>query len=98
MARPMQFLWAPPPPMNFPADPVIRQQLPCIAQIIRDETWLEAERRGHTVPPDDPVVRANVCAVILSAGARMRDDALQQIAAEVSTCTNVRHLTLSHAA
>lgn len=84
--------------MNFPADPVIRQQLPCIAQIIRDETWLEAERRGHTVPPDDPVVRANVCAVILRIGARMRHHALQQIAAEVTSCTSVRHLTFSRAA
>ncbi len=84
--------------MNFPADPVIRHQLPSIAQIIRDETWLEAERRGHTVPSDDPVVRANVCAVILRTGARMRDDALQQIAAELSTCTNVRHLALHRAA
>lgn len=84
--------------MNFPADPVIRHQLPCIARIIRDETWLEAERRGHTVPPDDPVVRANVCAVILRIGARMRADAIQQIAAEVTSCTPVRHLTFSHAA
>jgi hypothetical protein len=84
--------------MNFPADPVVRHQLPCVAQIIRDETWLEAERRGQTVPPDDPVVRANVCAVILRIGARMRADALQQIAAEVTSCTAVRHLTFSRAA
>lgn len=84
--------------MNFPADPVLRHQLPCIAKIIRDETWLEAERRGQTVPPDDPVVRANVCAVILRIGAQMRADALQQIAAEVTSCTPVCHLTARNAA
>ncbi|HEY8994309.1 MAG TPA: hypothetical protein VIM71_06600 [Lacunisphaera sp.] len=84
--------------MKFPADPVLRHQLPCIAQIIRDETWLEAERRGQTVPPDDPVVRANVCAVILRIGAQMRADALQQIAAEVTSCTPVCHLTARSAA
>ncbi len=84
--------------MNFPADPVLRQQLPCVAQIIRDEVWLEAERRGHTVPPDDPVVRANVCAVILRIGAQMRTDALEQIAAEVTSCTPVRHLAFHRAA
>jgi len=71
-----------PPHMNFPSDPVVRHQLPLIAQIIRDETWLEAERRGHTVPADDPVVRANVCAVILRIGAEMRANTLKQLAAE----------------
>ncbi len=94
----MQFTGQPPDPMNFPADPLIRQQLPSIAQIIRDETWLEAERRGQTVPADDPVVRANVCAVILRIGSRMRDDALKQIAAELTSCTNVRHLAMHRAA
>jgi len=84
--------------MNFPSDSVIRRQLPDIARIIRDETWLEAERRGHTVPPDDPVVRANVCAVILRIGAQLRADAVQQIAAEVASCSQVCHLTTSHAA
>jgi len=53
-------------------DPLVRRQLPFIAQIIQDETWLEAERRGHFVPPDDPVVRANVCAVVLRVGAELR--------------------------
>jgi hypothetical protein len=86
------------PLMNFPADPTLRLQLPLVAQIIRDETWLEAERRGHTVPADDPVVRANVCAVILRTGAEMRASILQQIAAEVTTCTSVRHLTAHQAA
>jgi hypothetical protein len=84
--------------MNFPADPTIRCQLPRVAQIIRDETWLEAERRGHTVPADDPVVRANVCAVILRVGAQMREDVIRQIAAEVTSATSVCHLTSRHAA
>lgn len=84
--------------MNFPADPLLRHQLPCVAQIIRDETWLEAERRGHTVPPDDPVVRSNVCAVILRIGAQMREEAVRQIAAEVRSATPVCHVTSKHAA
>ncbi len=54
-------------------DPILFLQLPCIAQIIRDETWLEGERRGAPVPPDDPVVRENVCAIVLSQGAEMRE-------------------------
>ena len=53
-------------------DPLVRHQLPFIARIIQDETWLEAERRGHFVPPDDPVVRANVCAVVLNIGTELR--------------------------
>jgi len=98
VAWPMQSQAQSYPKMNFPADPVIRHQLPRIAQIVRDETWLEAERRGHTVPADDPVVRANVCAVILRVGAQMRDDVLRQIAAEVTSSTPVCHLTTRHAA
>jgi hypothetical protein len=92
------FAGHPYPNMNFPADPTLRHQLPLVARIIRDETWLEAERRGHTVPADDPVVRANVCAVILRTGAAMRASFLRQIAAEVTTCTAVRHLTVRQAA
>ena len=43
-----------------------------IQKIVADETWLEAERRGCPVPPDDPVVRENVCLVILRVGEVMR--------------------------
>lgn len=43
-----------------------------IQKIVADETWLEAERRGCLVPPDDPVVRENVCLVILRVGEAMR--------------------------
>jgi len=53
-------------------DPVIFRELSMIQKITADETWLEAERRGCWVPPDDPVVRENVCLVILRIGAAMR--------------------------
>ena len=53
-------------------DPVVFRELPMIQKIIADETWLEAERRGCPVPPDDPVVRENVCLVILRVGEVMR--------------------------
>jgi len=54
-------------------DPVMFRQLPLIQQIIADETWLEGERRGCWVASDAPVVRENVCAVILRVGAAMRE-------------------------
>jgi len=63
------------------SDPIVRLQLPFIARIIQDETWLEAERRGHFVPPDDPVVRANVCAVVLRVGADLRSCVARELAA-----------------
>jgi hypothetical protein len=53
-------------------DPVLFRQLPVIQQIITDEAYLEAERRGCWVAPDDPVVRENVCSVILRIGADLR--------------------------
>jgi hypothetical protein len=58
--------------MNPSPDPALPRQLPIIAKIIRDETWLEGERRRCPVSPSDPVVRANVCAIILRIGAELR--------------------------
>jgi len=56
-------------------DPIILVELPAIGKIIRDETWLEAERRGCPVSEDDCAVRENVCRVILRIGAQLRESA-----------------------
>ena len=53
-------------------DPLIFRQFPLIQKIVADETWLEGERRGCWVSADDPVVRENVCLVVLRVGAAMR--------------------------
>ncbi|MCX6953487.1 MAG: hypothetical protein NTV51_15160 [Verrucomicrobia bacterium] len=63
-------------------DPVVKRELPVIDKIIRDETWLEGERRGCPVSPRDPAVRENVCRVVLQIGQRMRDDFTREIRAE----------------
>jgi hypothetical protein len=55
------------------SDPVISCEIQEIRKIISDETWLEGERRGCAVRPDDVVVRERVCAVILRIGQQMRD-------------------------
>jgi hypothetical protein len=61
-------------PTMCPApDPVVYRQLSVIEKIIRDETWLEAERRGRPVAPDDPAVRENVCLVVLRIGRELRE-------------------------
>jgi hypothetical protein len=62
-------------------DPVIFRQLPVIQQVIADETWLEGERRGCWVSSDDPVVRENVCLVILRIGAALREAVTAEMAA-----------------
>ena len=54
-------------------DPVMRHQLMLIHQIIHDETWLEGERRGCCVSPQDRVVREKVCSVVLRIGQQIRD-------------------------
>ena len=56
-----------------PSDPIVLRELPLIQKIIDDETWLEGERRGCPVSPDDPVVRESVCAVILRVGQQLRE-------------------------
>lgn len=56
-----------------PADPVLYREIPVIQKIIQDETWLEGERRGCHVRPDDHVVRERVCQVILRIGHELRE-------------------------
>jgi len=54
-------------------DPIMRHQLMMIHQIIHDETWLEGERRGCYVSPQDWIVREKVCDVVLRIGQQMRE-------------------------
>lgn len=63
-------------------DPVVSRELPVIKKIIQDETWYEGERRGCPVLSDDPVVRSNVCGVVLRVGAQLRADLTAQLASE----------------
>ncbi len=63
-----------------PIDPVVRQEIPVIQKIVRDETWYEGERRGCWVSSDDPVVRENVCRVIFRIGQELREKLMAQIA------------------
>lgn len=58
-------------------DPFLFRQLQLIQKVIQDEVWLEGERRGGAVSPDDPAVRENVCRVILRIGKEMREWALR---------------------
>ena len=67
------------------SDPVLFQQLPTIRKIIADETWLEGERRGCQVAPDDPVVRENVCRVILRIGQQLRETFSAAMKSETGT-------------
>lgn len=53
-------------------DPIVFHELPVIQKIIADETWLEGERRGRYVSPEDPVVREKVCDVVLTIGEQLR--------------------------
>ena len=54
------------------SDPVLFRELPIIQKIIDDETWLEGERRGCHVSPDDHVVREKVCEIVLRIGQELR--------------------------
>ena len=64
-----------------PIDPVVFRELPVIQKVIDDETWYEGERRGCYVSPDDPVVRENVCMVILRIGRELRETFTAQLTA-----------------
>ena len=53
---------------------IIQAELGLVAKIVRDETWLEGERRGCKVNSRDPIVQQHVADVILSQGAAMREE------------------------
>jgi hypothetical protein len=76
-------------------DPIVFRELPVIQKIIADETWLEGERRGCWVSADDPVVRENVCLVVLRIGAALRT-ALQGEAAASAGLTTITSLPADH--
>ena len=58
--------------MHTPSE-IIRAEIQDIAQIVRDECWLEGERRGRDVEPGDRVVQARVAEIILADyGVRLR--------------------------
>ena len=75
-------------------DPVLFHQLPTIRQIVLDETWLEAERRGCCVLANDRVVRDNVCLVVLRIGAQLRESALQARNASPETLSRAAWLAV----
>lgn len=70
---------APRQPMTHP-DPIVSREIPLIAKIVRDETWLEGERRGCHVSPGDPVVQEHVCQIILRIGHELRRSLAEQVA------------------
>jgi hypothetical protein len=59
-------------------------ELPVIQKIIQEETWLEGERRGCRVDPDDVVVRENVCRVVLRIGLTLREETERALAGQCS--------------
>ena len=62
-------------------DPIIFRELVAIQKIIDDEIWFEGERRGCAVSGNDPVVKENVCRVILRVGSAMRATLAAELAA-----------------
>ena len=46
------------------AFPIAGIEIPILEKIVRDECWLEGERRGCAVDPDDPVVSARIAEII----------------------------------
>jgi hypothetical protein len=59
---------------------ILFHEMSLIDKIIRDETWLEGERRGGPVSSTDPVVRRNVCCAIIRAGYELREATMQRFA------------------
>lgn len=61
---------------------IIKAEIPIIEKIIRDETWLESERRGEPVTSDDPSVLKKVCTIIEDKAPEIMAEAKQAIRSE----------------
>ena len=60
-------------PDMSPDSEFIRSEIPDVEEIVRNECWLESERRGRPVDPHDHVIRQRVAEIILDgAGAEIR--------------------------
>ncbi len=70
-----------------PMDTIASRELVVVEKIIRDETWLEGERRRCAVEECDPVVRENVCRVILRIGRELRERFEREAANETGART-----------
>jgi hypothetical protein len=77
-------------------DPVVFRELPVIQKVIDDETWYEGERRGCYVSSEDPVVRENVCLVILRIGRHTSPSFVSERYAD-GTLTEAMNLSHGHA-
>jgi hypothetical protein len=53
-----------------------------IKKVIEDETWYEGERPGGYVSSDDPVVREEVCLIILRVGRELLETFTTQLTAQ----------------
>ena len=60
---------------------IIMDQCEVVAQIVRDETWLEGERRKIFVAEHDPIVQLRVAEVILKEGGKMRSKSVRRLRA-----------------
>jgi hypothetical protein len=58
---------------------IIISQCEVVAQIVRDETWLEGERRSTFVAEHDPVVQGRVAEIILEVGGKMRSQSVRRL-------------------
>lgn len=56
-----------------PESELIRAEIPDVLRIVRDECWLEAERRGSPVDAHEEIISRRVADIILGgAGAELR--------------------------
>ncbi len=59
--------------MTSPESEFIRAEMQEVERIVRNECWLEGERRGGAVDPHDPDIRMKVADIILGgAGEELR--------------------------
>jgi hypothetical protein len=61
---------------------VIKAEIPIIEKIVRDETWYEGERQGHSVNAEDPTVSKKVAEILNKYGNKIYDEALEHVKEE----------------
>ena len=65
--------------LNISPQEIIEEELPVVKEIVRDEVWLESERRKQPVSEEDPEVQKHVLEIIKKDGSKLREDAVDKI-------------------
>ena len=73
--------------MQVPFETLLKYEIGIVRKIVRDEVWLEGERRKCPVSEEDMTVQLKVTQIVLAHGEEIRYEALKKMEMESAECS-----------